>query len=55
MRKIFKALIGILLLACLGGGGYLIYRWWTKPTAEQIEQNEKQKQETRQQIQQIKN
>ena len=54
MRKIFKALIGILLLACLGGGGYLIYRWWTKPTAEQIEQNEKQKQETRQQIQQIK-
>ncbi len=55
MKKTFKVLVGILLLAGLGSGGYLVYHWWTKPTSEQIQQNDEQKQKIRQQIQQIRN
>ncbi|CAH1760565.1 15227_t:CDS:2 [Entrophospora sp. SA101] len=38
----------------LVGGGYLIYRGKTKPTPQQAEQNEKQKDQLRRQIQLIK-
>ncbi|KLL03417.1 MAG: hypothetical protein MRECE_6c020 [Mycoplasmataceae bacterium CE_OT135] len=54
MKKIFKWLVGILLLVGLVGGGYLVYRSLTKPSPQQIEQNEKNKEQIRRQIQLIK-
>ena len=52
-KKGIKWLIGLLLLSGIIGGGFLIYRWWTKPTPEQVEQNKKHKKILTEQIQEI--
>ena len=53
-KGIFKWVVGILLLGGIIGGCFLIYRWWTKPTPEQIKQNEEHKKILNKQIEEIK-
>ncbi|RHZ37316.1 hypothetical protein [endosymbiont GvMRE of Glomus versiforme] len=52
MRKIFKWIIGILLLVGLGGGAYLVYRHWNKNHS--TKQNNQQIKDFEKVIQQLK-